>query len=155
MPMDFTSSLDHKVEEIERPPLLPTGTYRWLVEGQPEIDTIADGRFDVCDFKMKCVGPEEDVDPDDLTAFGDTSNVRRRLRFLFNKEDDAAFKRTEWQLRDFLENHLAISTKSGMTLKELLAEAPNSMCLGVVSHRPDKNDPERFYDEIKKTAPIA
>ena len=154
MALRFTESLDHGVADVERPPLIPIGTYRWIVEKHPENDTIADGRYDVCDFQLKCIGPEDDVDTSELAAFGDTTNIRRRLRFLFNTEDETAFKRAAWQLKEFLTVHLGIKEKKGMSMKELLSESPNMMCLGTVTHRPDKNDPERMYDEIKKTAPL-
>lgn len=153
MALNFADALDTKVEDIERPPLLPIGTYRWMVTKQPEIDTIADGRFDVCDFSLKCLGPTDDVDSSELQAFGDLSNVHRRFRFLFNKEDEASFKKTEFYLKQFLVDHLGIPEKG--TMKELLANALNQSCLGTVRWRPDKTNPEIMYDEISRTAPLS
>lgn len=155
MAMNFADALDTKVEEIERPPLLPMGTYVWMVTKHPEIDTIADGRFDVCDYTLKCIRAMDDVDKVDLAKFGSLENVTRRFRFMFNKEDDAAFKKTEFYHKQFLVDHLGIKAKKGATTKALMAEATNNQCLGVVSWRPDKNNPEIQYDEIKRTAPVS
>lgn len=152
--MNFQDALTTKVDEIERPPLLPIGTYRWLVEKHPTIDTIANGRFDVCDFLLKCVEAMDDVDDDDIKAYGDITNARQRHRFMFNKEDEAGFKRSQYNLKRFLTEHLKIEAEEGMSLKELLALSVGHQCLGTVRWRPDQNDPEIQYAEIGSTAPV-
>lgn len=153
--MDFSSALDTKIEDIERPPLLPQGTYRWMVTKHPEIDTIADGRFDVCDYTLKCLGAQDDVDAEDLSKFGSLENVTRRFRFMFNKQDDQAFQKTEFYHKQFLTEHLGIKAKKGASIKTLMAEAQNCVCLGLVTWRADKTNPEVQYDEIKRTAPVS
>lgn len=152
--MNFNDALNVKMDEIERPPLLPLGTYRWMVEKVPSFDTIADGRFDVVDFQLKCMGAEEDVDADDIKAYGDITNARMRHRFMFNKEDEANFKRTLFNLKRFIGEHLQVDVE-GVSLKEALSNTLNQSCLGTVGWRPDKNDPEIMYAEIKQTAPLA
>lgn len=156
--MNFQEALNTKVDEIERPPLLPMGTYRWLVEKHPALDTIANGRFDVCDFILKCVEAKDDVDVEDLQAYienaGDLSGARIRHRFMFNKEDEGNFKRSMFNLKRFITEHLGVGEEAGMSLKELLAQSVGQQCLGTIKWRPDQNDPEIQYAEIGTTAPV-
>lgn len=153
MVMNFADALNVKSEEIERPPLMPVGTYRWIVEKIPSQDTIADGRYDVCDFTLKCMGAEDDVDEEDLAKFGDVTKVRRRLRFMFNKEDEAEFGRSLFRLKQFLTETLGIE-EGNKSLKEMLNESVNMPLKADIRWRADKNDPEKQYDEIGRTAPI-
>ena len=155
--MRFSDALDRKGEEIERPPLVPIGTYLWTVKSMPETDSIADGRFDVVDFKLGCIAPQEDVDPDALAEYaakaGNIAGMTRRHRFLFNTEDEGAFNRTLFNLKRFMKEHLQIEEMDDISLKEALALAVNRQCLASVKWRPDPRDPEIMYDEIDRTAP--
>lgn len=150
--MNFQDALATDVTTIERPPNLPQGTYRWLVEKHPSMESIANDRFDVCDFQMKCIEAMEDVDPNDLKSFGDITNARMRHRFMFSREDETSFKRGMFNLKRFLTEHLGLPDEG--SLKELLAQSVGHQCLGTVGWRPDKNDPEIQYAEIKSTAPV-
>ena len=143
----FTDALDTKVEDIERPPLLPVGSYNALVSKLPTQDTIADGRFDVVDYMMKITSPLDDVDPDSLKEYGALDNTVIRHRFLFNTEDDQAFAKTEFQHRQFLENALQLETK-GKTVKQMMNDSVNAPCVVMIRWRADKNDPEIQYAEI-------
>lgn len=156
--MRFTDSLEHKVEEIERPPLLPPGDYRWAVEKQAS-DTIANGDWETCDFTLRLLEPV-DVDEADLKEFeekaGPVGNERRRHRFMFPTGDDPEavknYKRTEYNLKRFLVDHLGLEDKG--SLKRLLADSVNCQCLAQVRWRADKNNPDVMYDEIFRTAPV-
>lgn len=157
--MRFADALDRKGEEIERPPLVPIGTYLWTVSSMPEMDTIADGRFDVVDFKLKCIAPQEDVDPDALAEYtakaGAISGLGRRHRFLFNTEDEGQFNRTLYNMKRFMKEHLQVEEMDDLPLKEALALCVNRQCLASIKWRPDQRDPEIFYDEIDRTAPAS
>lgn len=154
---NFMDILDKRVGDIERPPLLPHGTYKWVVD-KYSTDTIANGAWEVVDFNLKIVEPTEDVDPDDLTAFGNVAGQTRRHRFMFptDPEEAANFQRTEFNLRRFLADHLQIDGVEGMDLKEALANAKGHMCLATVVWTPDKKDPsgENKFDNIGRTAPV-
>ena len=156
MALNFQDALNTKAEDIDRPPLMPIGTYRWMVTKHPTLDTIADGRFDVVDFMMKSLSALDDVDADDLAEFtskaGELTNQARRLRFLFNKEDEGAFNKTMYYLKTFIGEHLKVDT-AGMAMKEMLAATPNMTCSAAIKWRPDRDNPEIQYDEIGKTAP--
>lgn len=156
--MRFQDALDRKGEEIERPPLAPMGTYRWVVSKMPEMDTIANGRFDVVDFTLKCLEPSEDVDPDAIAEYaakaGAITSLVRRHRFLFNTEDEGAFNKTLFRLKQFLAQHLGVEGIDDISMKEALAESVNRHVLASIKWRPDPNDSEIMYDEIDRTAPV-
>jgi len=153
MAMNFNDVLSAKVAEIERPPLIPIGTYRGVVKKIPSLETSNDGKFDFVDFSIQLVAAEDDVDQDDLKAFGGLNNTYARHRFLFNKEDDTAFKRTLFNLKRFLIDHLQVEADPEKDLKEALNASVNMNCLVFMKWRADKNDPEVQYSEIGKTAP--
>lgn len=152
MAINFADQLNTNIGDIERPPLLPTGTYRWMVEKVPSFDTIANGDFDVVDFQLRCLGNEDDVDEEALREFGNVTNARMRHRFLFNKNDEALFKRTLFNLKRFLNEHLRVDASEDAPLKEALNASVNMTCKGLIRWRPDKNDPEVQYAEIASTA---
>lgn len=155
MPMNFQEALNTRAEEIERPALIPVGLYKATVIKVPTMDTIADGRFDVCDFILRLTEPVEGVDEDELRAYGGlTQGSIIRHRFLFNKEDDANFKRTLFHLKTFLRDHLQVDFPDSMPLKQALNESVNSQCIVLIRNRPDKNNADNVYSEVGKTAPI-
>lgn len=153
MTLNFNETLNKRMDEIERPPLMPIGTYKFAVKRIPSIETIGEGKWDVLDFQLQAVEVAgDDVDPADLQAYGGLGpHATMRHRFMFNKEDEAAFKRSEFNLKRFLEDHLRVE---GANMKEALNNSVNATCLGVVKWRADKNDPEVMYAEISRTAPV-
>lgn len=155
MPMNFNDVLNTKVDSIERPPLIPIGTYRAVVKKIPSLETSNDGKFDFVDFSLQLVEAQDDVDQDDLKFFGGLNNTYTRHRFLFNKEDDTAFKRTLFNLKRFLIDHLQIESDPEKDLKESLNASVNMPCMVFMKWRADKNDPEIQYSEIGKTAPVS
>lgn len=155
MSMNFLEQLKTPASAIERPPLIPVGTYTAMVKRLPTSDEIGDGKWDVLDFQLQLVAAQEDVDQADLEAFGGLGpHATLRHRFMFNKEDDAAFKRTLYNLKRFLIDHLKIQGTDDSSLSELIDQSINTSCLVAVKWRADKNDPEVQYAEVQRTAPL-
>jgi hypothetical protein len=154
--MNFNEVLNTAVSAIERPPTVPIGEYKAFVEKIPSIDTIADGRFDICDFQMHLTQALDTVDADELKAYGKINGVRQRLRFMFNRDPDEEtnFKRSLYNLKRFLVDHLQIDDKGDDALKQMLNDAVNKACIVTIGLRVDKNNPEIMYSEITKTAPL-
>ena len=71
---------------------------------------------------------------------------------MFDKNDERKFLGTLNRVKTFLIRHLGLPESE--SIKELLAEATNNQCVIEVSHRPNPNDPEVVYDEIKTTSPV-
>lgn len=153
--MRFTDSLDRKLEDIKRPPNLPIGHYVWQVSKHPEIVSREgpNGDFEIVKFPLVCVEPSEDVDPDDLEEYGNVAGAMVSKDFLFPVGEDVAadFARAEFNLRRFL-GHLGV--EESLSLGEALAASVNKQCLGKLEHRPDKNDPEVVYQEVKRTSEV-
>lgn len=157
MTINFTDALNKKVGDLERPPLVPIGLYLTTVQKVPTMDTIAQDRFDVVDFPLVVAAPVE-VDEDELKDFrdstgGDVIGQPVRLRFMFNKEDEVAFKRALFNLRRFLEEHLKCAS-SDVELKVALNNSVNGQCHTQIGHRPDPNDSEVQYIDVRRTLPV-
>ena len=157
--MNFNDISKMKVSEIERSPLIPVGTYEAVVSKIPSVGSIANGAFEALDFNMKLVRAHDDVDKDDLKAYGGLgpmASVRRR--FLFNTgdapEDKANFERTLFQVKTFLKDHLKVEGDSDAALNEMMNNAVNHRCNVFIRWRADKNDKEIMYAEIGSTGPI-
>jgi hypothetical protein len=154
MTIDFNAVLDKKAGEIEKPPLIPPGTYLAKVHKIPEMGNVGGGQYDTVDFTMKLIEAKEDVDKDQLEEFGGLNNTFARRRFMFNKEDESAFKRELYNVKRFCLDHLKINGNDDTTIKELLNDSLNAECYVFMAWRQDKNDKDVVYSEIKKTAPI-
>lgn len=154
--MNFAETLETKTGDIERPALLPAGTYRWVVEKVPETDVVGQNdQYDVVNFSLRCLEARDDVDPDALEEFGgDLNNVRMRFSFLFDREDKHRAEQSLYRLKQFLENHLAIDGAEDMTLKQALNESVNHQCFGYVRWKQNKQNPELQDAEISRTAPV-
>lgn len=154
--INFNEVLNMKAGEIEKPPLIPTGTYIARVHKIPEIGEVGgqDNRYQTIDFMFKLISPREDVDVDQLEEFGGLNNTFARKRFMFSENDEAAVKREVYNVKRLLLDHLKVSGDDDTKLSELLNNSINAECLIFMAWRPDKNDKEVIYSEIKKTAPI-
>lgn len=153
--VNFADALKTKAGAIERPPLLPIGTYSAIVSKVPTMETIGDGKWDTLDFMLRLQTAHDDVDQDSLKEYGGLgAQSVLRQRFMFNKEDEAAFNRTLFNLKRFLLDHLKIEGTDDTQLNELINNSVNHSCNVFVQWRPDKNDAEVIYAEIKKTAPL-
>lgn len=156
---NFNAILDKKMDTIEKPKLVPPGTYKGMVTKVPSIERSPDGKWDFLDFNLRLTEAGSDVDEAALASYGGLgshSNMRRR--FLFNTgdttEDKAGFDRTQYDVKRFLVDHLKCA-KEDTSLKEGLNNSVNQSCMVVVKWRADKQDPDIMYSEINKTTAIA
>jgi hypothetical protein len=152
--VNFNSILDKKAEDIVRPPNIPVGTYRFAVKKPPNITNSNDGKWEIVDFPLQLIEAIDGVDDDDLKAYGGLGpNSVVNKKFMFNTEDDAAFKRTEYDLKRFLIDHLKCMTPD-MQIKQGINASLNAQALVFVKWVPDKDDPEVQYSNAGKTAPL-
>lgn len=149
--LNFADVAKKKVEDVERPPLPPIGTYRWTVTKIPEVTTSKDDKWDFLTFPVKVIEALEDVDTEDYK--GAVTSIVNRVQFIFNKEDQVAFDQTMFRVRTFLEKHLQVAD-AGMSVSEALNASVGSQFLGTIGYRQDKNDTTLQYAEISKTAPL-
>lgn len=155
--MNFTDALNRKLEEVERPPNLPVGHYIWQISKVPDIEDFESSKtgtaFKRITFNLSCVEATDEVDPDELEEYGNPAGALNRKSFLFSlaEEDKAGFDRSMFQLRRFLENAGADTTVS---LEEGMNAIVGNQIMGEIAHRPDPNDPEVIYAEVRKTAAV-
>lgn len=152
--LNFKDALDTNLADVEKPPLPPVGTYEFQIVKVPELqEDVSDGQWDIVNFQVQAVRATEDVDPTAMNEFGQPKNINLRHSFLFDKQDETAFKRTEWNLRRFLEEHLGLP--ANQSFKASFAQAQNKRFLAYVFWKPRKNEPETFDAAIRNTAPVA
>ena len=153
MAMNFADALDTRVSDVDKPPVLPQGTYIWRVSKVPVISTSKSGEWDIVEFPLRPVSAESDVDPKELAEFGDPSSEFSRISFMFPTAADKINdrKRTRFSLTRFLTEILRVENEDNGTLKELLANAVGCQFLGVATWN-QVND--NVYVEVKHWAPL-
>jgi hypothetical protein len=151
--MDFNSVLDQAIDTIEKPPLMPQGAYVWVVN-KFSTDKVGGGKWDTMDFQLKCVSASDDVDEDELAEYGSPANKIMTKRFMFNGEDEANFNRTLFEVKTFCLDHCQAEVDADAPLKVLAEAAKGCQVMAEVSHRADPNDPEKQYEEVRKTMPV-
>lgn len=154
--MDFSSALDTSMQDFEPPKLVPTGTYVFTITKAHTLSKNKDETWEFLNFPCKIISPEDDVDPDELEEYGKVTNEPMRVNFMFptSDEEKQSWDRSMDQLKRFLYRHLQVDADEDAPLSMALAAAVNCQFLGVVTHRPDKNNPEIVYAEVGKTAPM-
>lgn len=155
--MNFTEALDRKAEEIQRPPVLPQGHYVCQVTGYSQDEIYSEKRaetFDKLTFNFSIISADKDVDPDELSEFGNPAGNPLRKDFIFprGEENKANFERARWNLKRFLCEHVGVDDSG--SLGEVIARAVGGQVLVQVTHRPDPNDPQILYAEAGRTAAV-
>jgi hypothetical protein len=148
---NFADIANKKVADVERPPLPPVGTYRWSITKLPAVATSGDGKWDILTVLCRALEAQDDVDMDGFA--GDVTNITNQLKFMFNKEDEAEFEKTLYRVRTFFEKHVKCASEDD-TIGQALNNSVNQQFLGSIAWQQDKNDPEIFYANIARTAPL-
>lgn len=143
----FTDALDREASDIKRPKPLPSGYYLFRNTKIPEMSSTSSGEYDIIRIAAQVVEPT-DVDEDALADFGKVQGQAGRLSFMFPTDDDRAndFEGALNRFKEFC-TKCGIDTSTG-TLKQWMADLPNTQFIAEVTHRTDKNDPSIVYAEI-------
>ena len=152
MSFNFDEALDVKTDSVEKPPTLPQGNYIWKVSKLPTQNTSKSGEWAIIEFPLVCVDATDDVDPDELAAFGDVSSAFNRISFMCPTDPT---KQTEvdrmlYNVKQFCENTLRAE---GETLKELIANSVHCQFIATASWR-DSDDGTNTYVDVKSPAPL-
>jgi hypothetical protein len=155
MSFDFNEALDTKANEVEKPAVLPQGNYIWRVSKPPVASTSKSGEWSILEFPLACVSADDDVDPDDLEAFGPLDSTYNRVTFMAptdpTKEQDV--KKTLYRLTKFLQETLRVDCEDDATVKEMLANAMNCQLYATASWTPS-DDGTDTYVNLKNLAPL-
>lgn len=157
MSMNFAEALNKKIDDIEPVKVPPNGHYIWQVTGVPKFDEIKSpkGEWSTVNIPVRAVEPTDDVDADELAAYGKVNSITNRLSFMFDKNDDNNFLVTENRLKNFLWNHIKVSSEGdGMSMKEALNACVNQRFVGELRVAPDANNPEVLRVNLGTTAPL-
>jgi hypothetical protein len=152
--MNFDEVLKTKTSEIERPPLIPIGTYRFAVAKYSQGE--AGGNWDTINFQLQLIEPAgDDVDMEALQKFGNLKSAQLRHSFMFERGgEEGDIARTLFNLKRFLADTLKIENMENMAIKEACAQAQGRQGIVQVGMKVDKNDSEVWHNNIKKTAPL-
>lgn len=151
--VNFADALDTRVSDVEAPANLPQGTYIWTVAKVPSITDTKSGDWTVVEFQIKAVSAEDDVDSEELEAYGALTSTQNRIAFMAptdpskGRDRDIALNR----IKKFLLNTLRIEADDNTTLKELMAQSVNCQFLGQAVWRQDGDD---TYVDVKNYAPL-
>lgn len=155
--MDFSTALDARVDTFEKPPTLPMGTYTWSVAKVPTVIVTAKGDWNVIEFSVRGVSAEDDVDQDDLAAFGGAEAAANKVSFMATTEEgaegDAARKKALYQARMFCETTLQVDVEEGATLREVLDAAMHCQFMAQAIHAPSTTGDD-VYVNLKGWAPL-
>jgi hypothetical protein len=151
MPTNFADVANTKVSEIERPPLPPVGTYRWQITKLPAVTTSGDGKWDILTVLVRALEAQDDVDMTDYA--GEVTNITNQLKFMFNKEDEVEFEKSLFRAKTFFVKHVKCADDDD-TVSQMLNKSVNQQFLGSIAWQQDKNDPEIFYANVARTAPL-
>lgn len=151
MALNFADVAAKPIQEVERPPLPPVGTYRFSVTKLPETTKSKDEAWEILTFNVRALEAMDDVDMSDYK--GEVTGIVQQVKFMFNLNDEVEFEKSLFRLRQFLENHLKCADE-GMTIAQALNASVNQQFLGTIAWKQDNNDPENFFANISRTAPL-
>lgn len=155
--LDFMKALDVKAEDVKPVPTPPAGHYVFQVTKPGAIN---DGeQWQSVRFTSQAVSVFEDandVDPEDLAAYGKVTSLVNDKSFMFDKINgtEADLIRFQNDVKRFCVDHLQIEGADKMTLRQMLAASVNKRFVGQVVLKPRKDNPEAMNVNIGKTAPV-
>lgn len=159
--MNFLDALNTPAQEVEAPLNLPIGTYIWRVSKVHKESTTNNGEYSIVEIPIAAVSPytdsdgEQDVDADELEAFGAVTSAMNSIRFMAPTDKDKINeqKRALHNLKRFLIDTLKLEGGENATLKELLGGMVGAQFIATVSHRPDAERGTVFVD-VKNYMPL-
>jgi hypothetical protein len=154
--VNFADALDVQADSVEAPPLLPVGTFIWEVHKDYEVRAAGDD-WEAIEWLVRCVSAEDDVDEDELEAFGDPAGEMARISFMAptasGKEGDRGRQQTLNSIKNFITNSLQVDG-SGLSMSELMAAAKGEQFMAQATHEQDKNNPDVYRLRLKRISAV-
>ena len=155
--MDFNSALDVQADAVEKPPVMPQGTYVWNVSKVPTLSVSKSGEWNIVEFPLRGISAEDDVDPEELEAFGAASAAMNKISFMSPTEEgpegDASRQKMLYQLKRFMQETLRVDAEDSATIRELMNASLNCQFLAQAVWRPS-DDGQDTYIDVKNYAPL-
>lgn len=155
---NFMDALNTRVSDIEKPKLMPIGTYVWAVNKPHKEATSKDGKW--FSIEVPCLPKmpyedAEDVDADELAAFGPLKSAPNSIRFMLDLQAEGTVDQEKfmYNVKRFLIDTLRVEAEEDSTLKELLGKMVGAEFIAQAAHRhvPERNE---TYCDVKNWAPL-
>lgn len=137
--VDFTSLLDKKADDVEKPATVPTGSYDLTIVGFATGES-ANKKTPYVEIETKIIAPRDDVDMEEYAKVKNPQDRSFKTKFFLT--EDSLFR-----LKDFLSK--AGFEVEGKSFSEMLNEIAGHQVVGIVSHRLSQ-DGESTFAEINK-----
>lgn len=150
---NFGVILDRKPTQIERPKVLPAGSYITVVQGMPRQDKSAKKQTPFYEYTCKYLQAMDDVDQDDLDAALSRADGTKRVlgemtvKLTYYLTEDAI-----WRLKQFLE-HCGLNEDDFESIRHMAESAGGCQVVVKLRHKPS-DDGESMYAEVFGTAPV-
>lgn len=155
---NFMDALNTRISDIEKPKLMPIGTYVWAVNKPHKEATSKDGKW--FSIEVPCLPKmpyedAEDVDADELAAFGPLKSAPNSIRFMLDLQAEGTVDQEKfmYNVKRFLLDVLRVEAEEDSTLKELLGKMVGAEFIAQAAHRhvPERNE---TYCDVKNWAPL-
>jgi len=147
--MNLMNALNEtRVADVEKPKPLPQGTYTCVVTKAPTVENTKNGDWTVVVFPIKVLAAGEDVDPDEIEAFGNVTSFRGRISFMAPTDEDQKndIERTLYNIRRFCEDVLGMETEDDENLMGLIQRAKDHQFIGTCVQSVRKDNGELQVD---------
>lgn len=155
---NFMDALNTRISDIEKPKLMPIGTYVWAVNKPHKETTSKDGKW--FSIEIPCIpkmpyDAAEDVDAGELADFGPLKSAPNSIRFMLDLQADGTVDQEKfmYNVKRFLIDTLRVEAEADSTLKELLGKMVGAEFIAQAAHRhvPERNE---TYCDVKNWAPL-
>lgn len=150
---NFGSILDRKPTAIERPKVLPVGSYIAVVQGMPRQDKSTKKQTPYYEYTCKYLQAMDDVDPDDLSAaLTRADGTKKTLGDMTQKLTYYITEDAIWRLKQFLE-HCGLDEDDFESTRQMAESAGGCQVVIKLRHKPSE-DGESMYPDVAGTAPV-
>lgn len=136
--IDFSKILQKQATEIEKPKPLPIGTFVCSNPKLPDFKGIGQNQTPAAEFSFVVIAPTEDVDPEQLAAYGDFKGKTIRHRMFLSEA--AEFRTKEEIVKVFNLD------EAGKSLGQLFNETVNQQLLVTIKHTPTQDGTDVFAE---------
>lgn len=151
---NFGAILDKKPTLVERPKILPVGSYIVVVQGMPRQDKSAKKQTPFLEYTCKYLQAMDDVDPDDLeAALTRADGTKKTLGEMTVKLTYYITENSAFMLKDFLK-HCGLNEDDFESLRQMSESAGGCQLVVRLKHRPAE-DGENMFAEVAGTAPVS
>ena len=151
--IDFAAALDQPANSIEKPPALPQGNYVWSVTKIPTQSQTSSGEWNIVEFTIVPVEATDDVDPEELEAFGSLRSGINRLPFMFptDPSKEADVKKGLYRLKQFMLKTLKVDLPEDESLRAFMDASVNCQFIGQAVWRMVEGE---TYVDVKNTVAL-